>query len=225
MADSLRCAVMDWLKNFIQILLHLNEYLGQLIDTYGPWIYAILFVTIFCETGIVVTPFLPGDALLFAVGSLTTTGSSLNLPLVLILLTVASILGDSLNYWIGLHLGERLFHNPESRIFNRKYLERTHAFYEKHGVKTIILARFLPLIRTFAPFVAGMASMNYRKFLSFNIIGGVIWTFSVILAGHFFGQIPTVQKNFSLVILAIILISMIPPGIEVIRTWLTRSKI
>jgi membrane-associated protein len=205
--------------NFIDLLLHLNKYLDQLVLAYPTWIYGILFLIIFCETGLVITPFLPGDALLFTVGSLTTASGSLNLPLILILLTAAAILGDSLNYWIGARLGERLYRNPESRIFNPKHLEKTHAFYEKYGTKTIILARFLPLIRTFAPFVAGMGAMNYRKFATYNVIGAVVWVLSVVLAGHFFGQLPSVQKNFSIVVLAIILISMVPPSIEVFKAW------
>jgi membrane-associated protein len=210
--------------NPIHTLLHLNEYLPDWVQAYGPWIYAILFMIIFCETGLVITPFLPGDALLFTVGSLTTAEGPLSLPLILILLIVAGILGDSLNYWIGARLGERLYRNPKSRIFNPKHLEKTHAFYEKYGAKTIILARFLPLIRTFAPFVAGMGAMDYRKFVGYNVIGAVIWVLSVVLAGHYFGQIPSVQKNFSLVVLAIILISMLPPAIEIFKAWRERRS-
>jgi membrane-associated protein len=210
---------MDWLAKFVDIILHLNLYLGQVADTYGSWIYALLFLIIFSETGLVVTPFLPGDALLFTVGTLTAEQGPLNLPLILVLLTVAGILGHTVNYWIGQKLGQKLFNNPQSRIFKRKHLDQTHAFYERHGAKTIMLSRFLPLIRTFAPFVAGMGSMSYKKFFAYNVVGAFVWVFSVVLLGHFFGNIPYVQKNFSLVILAIIVISMIPPGLEIFRGW------
>ena len=215
---------MDWILKFLDIILHLNLYLAQFAGSYGPWIYALLFLIIFSETGLVVTPFLPGDALLFTVGTLTAEGGPLNLPLILVLLTAAGILGHTVNYWIGQKLGQKLFSNPQSRIFNRKHLDQTHAFYERHGAKTIMLSRFLPLIRTFAPFVAGMGSMSYKKFFAYNVVGAFVWVFSVVLLGHFFGNIPYVQKNYSLVILAIIIISMIPPGLEILRGWLGRSK-
>ena len=215
---------MDWIAKLLNILLHLNLYLGQVADSYGSWIYAILFLIIFSETGLVVTPFLPGDALLFAVGTLTAQNGPLNLPIILILLTVAGILGHVTNYWIGNSIGQRLFSNPRSRIFNHKHLEQTHAFYERHGAKTIVLSRFIPLIRTFAPFVAGMGSMSYRKFFAYNVIGAVVWVFGIVLLGHFFGNIPYVQKNYSLVILAIVVISMIPPTLEILRGFLARSK-
>jgi membrane-associated protein len=215
---------MDWIAQLLNILLHLNLYLGQVADSYGSWIYAILFLIIFSETGLVVTPFLPGDALLFTVGTLTAQNGPLNLPIILILLTVAGILGHTTNYWIGNSIGQRLFSNSRSRIFKRKHLEQTHAFYERHGAKTIMLSRFIPLIRTFAPFVAGMGSMSYRKFFAYNVIGAVVWVFGIVLLGHFFGNIPYVQKNFSLVILAIVVISMIPPALEILRGFLARSK-
>ena len=215
---------MDWIAKLLNILLHLNLYLGQVADSYGSWIYAILFLIIFSETGLVVTPFLPGDALLFTVGTLTAQNGPLNLPIILILLTVAGILGHTTNYWIGNSIGQRLFSNSRSRIFKRKHLEQTHAFYERHGAKTIMLSRFIPLIRTFAPFVAGMGSMSYRKFFAYNVIGAVVWVFGIVLLGHFFGNIPYVQKNFSLVILAIVVISMIPPTLEILRGFLARSK-
>lgn len=215
---------MEWIANPVEIILHLNLYLGQLADAYGPWIYALLFLIIFSETGLVVTPFLPGDALLFTVGTLTAEGGPLNVALILILLTVAGILGHTVNYWIGSAIGHKLFSNPKSRIFSRKHLDQTHAFYERHGAKTIMLSRFLPLIRTFAPFVAGMGSMSYKKFFAYNVLGAFVWVFGVVLIGHFFGNIPYVQKNYSLVILGIVIISMIPPGIEILRGWLGRSK-
>ena len=215
---------MEWLAKPIDIILHLNLYLGQLADSYGPWIYALLFLIIFSETGLVVTPFLPGDALLFTVGTLTAQSGPLNLALTLVLLTTAGILGHTVNYWIGSAIGHKLFSNPASRIFNRKHLDQTHAFYERHGAKTILLSRFLPLIRTFAPFVAGMGSMSYKKFFAYNVVGAFVWVFGIVLLGHFFGNIPYVQRNYSLVILGIVIISMIPPGFEILRGWLGRSK-
>ena len=215
---------MDWIAKPLDIILHLNLYLGQLADAYGSWIYALLFLIIFSETGLVVTPFLPGDALLFTVGTLTAEGGPLNLPLILTLLTVAGILGHTVNYWIGSAIGHKLFNNPKSRIFKRKHLDQTHAFYERHGAKTIMLSRFVPLIRTFAPFVAGMSLMSYKKFFAYNVVGAFVWVFGLGLIGHFFGNIPYVQKNYSLVILGIVIISMIPPGVEILRGWLGQSK-
>jgi membrane-associated protein len=215
---------MDWIAKPVDIILHLNLYLNQIAGAYGPWIYGLLFLIIFSETGLVITPFLPGDALLFAVGTLTAQNGPLNLLLILCLLTAAGILGHTVNYWIGSAIGHRLFANPESRFFKRKHLDQTHAFFERHGAKTIMLSRFLPLIRTFAPFVAGMSSMSYRRFLLYNVAGAVIWVFGVVLLGHFFGNLPYVQKNYSMVIFGIVLVSMIPPGIEVARGWIGRSK-
>ena len=215
---------MDWIAKLLNVILHLNLYLREVAEAYGSWIYAVLFLIIFAETGLVVTPFLPGDALLFTIGTLTAQDGPLNLPIILVLLTAAGILGHTTNYWIGNKIGEKLFSNPQSRIFNRKHLEQTHAFYERHGAKTIMLSRFIPLIRTFAPFVAGMGSMSYRKFFAYNVIGALVWVFGVVLLGHFFGNIPYVQKNFSLVILAIVVVSMIPPALEITRGVLGRSK-
>jgi membrane-associated protein len=215
---------MDWIAKLLNVILHLNLYLREVAEAYGSWIYAVLFLIIFAETGLVVTPFLPGDALLFTIGTLTAQNGPLNLPIILVLLTAAGILGHTTNYWIGNKVGEKLFSNPQSRIFNRKHLEQTHAFYERHGAKTIMISRFIPLIRTFAPFVAGMGSMSYRKFFAYNVIGALVWVFGVVLLGHFFGNIPYVQKNFSLVILAIVVVSMIPPALEVTRGVLGRSK-
>ena len=215
---------MDWLTNFFNFILHLNVSLRDVADSYGIWIYALLFLIIFAETGLVVTPFLPGDALLFTIGALTAQNGPLNLPAILFLLTVAGILGHTVNYWIGNKIGQKLFSNPQSRVFNRKHLEQTHAFFERHGAKTIMLSRFVPLIRTFAPFVAGMGSMSYRKFFAYNVIGAFVWVFGVVLIGHFFGNIPFVQKNFSVVILAIVVVSMIPAGLEIFRGWRASSK-
>ena len=213
---------MQW--NPIDLLLHLNDHLDQLALQIGGWSYLLLFLIIFCESGLVITPFLPGDALLFTVGALTATTKHFELYVVLILLPIAAFLGYTLNYWIGAAFGRKLFKRDDSRIFNRKYLNQTHAFYERHGGKTIALARYLPVIRTFAPFVAGMAAMHYRKFFLYNLLGGIFWVFSVVLIGHFFGGLPYVQHNFSLVIFGVIVISMIPPAIEFVRAWLAGSQ-
>jgi membrane-associated protein len=187
-----------------------------MIQTMGFWSYVIIFLIIFCETGLVVTPILPGDSLLFAIGTFAAIGS-FDIVMVLILLTIAAIAGDTVNYWIGNYLGPKVFHYEDSRFFKKRHLERTHQFYEKHGGKTIIIARFIPIIRTFAPFVAGIGSMTYRKFLSYNVVGGFFWIFSLTLAGYFFGNIPVVRENFSLVIVAIVVISVMPGVIEYLR--------
>jgi membrane-associated protein len=210
---------MDWTRQIIDFALHFNDHLGGLVDQFGIWIYLLLFLIVFSESGVVLTPFLPGDALLFTVGSLTAGTGKLNLFVVLVLLSIAAPLGGFVNYAVGAVFGEKLFVNPNARILNPKHLQQTHLFYEKHGAKAILLARYLPMIRTFAPFVAGMGRMNYAKFAAYNIAGGVVWVFLVVLLGHFFGGLPIVQKNFSLVILAIIVISMLPPTIEFVRAW------
>jgi membrane-associated protein len=207
---------MELLLKGIDILLHLDKYLDLMIQTMGIWSYVIIFLIIFCETGLVVTPILPGDSLLFAIGTFAAIGS-FDIAMVLMLLTIAAIAGDTVNYWIGNYLGPKVFHYEDSRFFKKKHLERTHQFYEKHGGKTIIIARFIPIIRTFAPFVAGIGSMTYRKFLSYNVVGGILWIFSLTLAGYFFGNIPVVRNNFSLVIMAIVVISVIPGVIEYFR--------
>ena len=208
---------MELIKKFIDLVLHLDQHLDTMIQTFGPWLYVILFLIIFCETGLVVTPILPGDSLLFAVGALTARPDGLNLGLVLCLLTVAAILGDTVNYWIGAKVGPKVFHKKESRWFNPKHLERTHAFYEKYGGKTIIIARFLPIIRTFAPFVAGIGRMTYPRFLLYNVVGGIAWICIFIVGGYFFGNLPVVKKNFSLVIILIIVVSVIPIIVEYLR--------
>ena len=207
---------MELLLKGMDILLHLDKYLDIMIQTMGLWSYVIIFVIIFCETGLVVTPVLPGDSLLFAIGTFAAIGS-FDLFAVTAVLTVAAIAGDTANYWIGHYLGPKVFHYEGSRFFNKQHLERTHQFYEKYGGKTIIIARFIPVIRTFAPFVAGIGSMTYRKFLAYNVVGGILWIFSLTLAGYFFGNIPVVRKNFSLVIMAIVVISCLPGVIEYLR--------
>lgn len=199
---------MDLLKQFIDVLLHLDKYLVALSEEYGVWLYAILFLIIFCETGLVVTPFLPGDSLLFAVGALASTGA-LDLWLIVLLLSVAAILGDTVNYFIGYKFGDYLVKH-QSKIIKKEYLDKTHDFYERYGGRTIVIARFVPIVRTFAPFVAGMGSMTYSHFITYNIVGGLVWIFSLSFLGFFFGELPIVKKNFSLVIFAIIFISILP---------------
>ncbi len=211
------------LYKFIDVVLHLDRHLNEWIILFGPWIYVILFAIIFAETGLVVTPFLPGDSLLFALGALTVTENAyLQLPLLCVVLVSAAILGDAVNYSIGKYAGHKLFANKKSKIFRQEYLDRTHRFYEKHGGKTIILARYVPIIRTFAPFVAGMGQMTYRKFALYNVIGAVLWVLSVTIAGAFFGNIPVVKRNFHVVIVVIILISVLPIVFEV---WKARREL
>jgi membrane-associated protein len=214
---------MELIRDLIDIVIHLYKHLYELCTAYGAWVYAILFVVVFCETGLVVTPFLPGDSLLFAVGSLAAIGA-LDFTTSVVLLITAAILGDTVNYWIGNYVGPKVFHYEHSRFLNREYLIRTHQFYEKHGGKTIIIARFLPVIRTFAPFVAGIGSMTYRRFLLFNVAGGVLWVLLFVPAGYFFGSVPIVKNNFSLVIIALVLIPGIPAVVEVIRMQLKRRR-
>jgi len=207
---------MEFISNVIDFVLHLDRHLSGLIQAYGFWTYLILFVVIFCETGLVVTPFLPGDSLIFAAGAFAAAGS-LRIVWLFLILTAAAVLGDTVNYWIGKKLGPKVFTKEKSRIFRKEYLDRTHRFYEKYGMETIILARFVPIVRTFAPFVAGIGRMSYGKFLSYNVIGGVAWTALFSFGGYFFGNIPFVKKNFSLVIIAIVLISFVPILWEYLR--------
>lgn len=201
----------------IDFILHIDVYLASMTASYGMWTYAILFLIVFAETGLIVTPFLPGDSLLFAAGALCTLGTIELLPL-MGLLIVAAVVGDAVNYAVGRTIGYKLFTSSTSKILNKKHLERTHAFYEKHGGRTIILARFIPIIRTFAPFVAGIGSMGYRQFVTYNIVGAVAWVSSFLLLGYYFGNQPFVKSNFTLVIGAIIVISVIPGVIELIRS-------
>jgi len=205
----------ELIRELIDFFLHLDQHLSQLISRYGTGTHLILFLIVFCETGLVITPFLPGDSLLFAAGTFAALGA-LDLWLLIGLLTAAAIIGDTVNYWVGSYIGPRAF-GGNVRFLKTEYLERTHAFYEKHGGKTIILARFIPIIRTFAPFVAGVGSMSYPKFLTYNVVGAVIWVGLFVLGGYFFGNIPTVRQNFTLVILAIIAISLLPMVIETVR--------
>jgi membrane-associated protein len=206
---------MEALRKLIDIALHLDRYLKDLVPEYGIWIYAILFLIVFCETGLVVTPILPGDSLLFAIGALAGAGA-LNLIGVQCTLLAAAFCGDNTNYWIGYFIGPKLF-KGQSRLLNRKYLDKTHAFYERYGGKTIIIARFVPIVRTFTPFVAGLGRMTYSRFLSFSIAGALLWVILVTLAGYFFGGLEIVKKNFSIVVLLIVFISILPALIEVLR--------
>jgi membrane-associated protein len=207
---------MEIVYRLLDFVLHLDKHLSSLIQTYGLWTYLILFVIIFLETGLVVTPFLPGDSLLFAAGTFAAAGA-LNVLWLFVALSAAAILGDTVNYWIGHFIGPKVFHQKKSRFFKKEYLERTHRFYEKYGAETIIIARFVPIIRTFAPFVAGIGRMSYWRFISYNVVGGIGWVALFIFGGYFFGNIPFVKRNLSLVIIVIIIISVIPAALEFYR--------
>jgi len=206
----------ELIRQLLDILLHLDRHLDTIIQQYGVWTYLILFLIIFCETGLVVTPILPGDSLLFAVGTFAARGA-LDLALVLLLLSVAAVAGDTVNYAIGYRVGPRIFRKEGVRFLNREYLDRTHRFYERHGAKTIVIARFVPIIRTFAPFVAGVGEMSYARFVTYNVAGGVGWIAALVLGGYLFGNIPVVRQNFTLVIFAIIVLSILPGVIEFLR--------
>ena len=202
-----------WLVNFI---LHIGEHLQELVNNYGNWIYAILFAIVFCETGLVVLPFLPGDSMLFAAGTIAAVGD-MNIFVLIGLLIVAAVLGDFVNFEIGKHFGQKLFSNPNSKIFKQSYLQKTHDYYERYGGRTIIIARFIPIVRTFAPFVGGMGNMNYAQFARYNIVGAVLWVVSFTTLGYFFGQLPFVKEHFSWIMIAIIVFSVVPMVIEIIR--------
>jgi membrane-associated protein len=207
---------MEMILKFFDMLLHLDKYIDLLIRDYGMWTYLIFFIIVFCETGLVVTPFLPGDSLLFVAGTFAALGS-LNLMWLLVILSAAAILGDTINYWIGNYIGPKVFQMQNSRVFRKEHLDRTHQFYEKYGPITIVIGRFIPIIRTFAPFLAGVGSMTYGKFLTYNVVGGILWIASFTLGGYFFGNLPFVRKNFTAVIIAIIIISVMPTVIEYMR--------
>jgi len=206
---------MDFLHQVVDLFLHLDKHLADIIGQYGGWTYAILFAVVFCETGLVVTPFLPGDSLLFAVGTFAGMGS-LDVRVVVPLLLLATFLGDNVNYFIGKKIGRRAF-SGELRFVKREYLTRTEAFYERHGPRTVILARFVPIVRTFAPFVAGIGAMPYRRFIGYSLAGAVLWVGLLVLSGYFFGTIPVVRDNFSIVVLAIIAISLMPVVVQFVR--------
>jgi len=207
---------MELLTGLLDLLLHLDEHLRALVQSYGTWVYAILFGIVFLETGLVVTPFLPGDSLLFVGGTLAAAGE-LNVHLLALLLTAAAIIGDSVNYAIGRYIGPRVFHFEDSRFFKKAHLEKTHAYFERHGGKTIVIARFIPIVRTYAPFVAGVGQMEYSRFVAFNVSGAILWVVSLTYAGFFFGNLPFVKDNLTLIILAIIIVSIMPAVIEVWR--------
>lgn len=213
---------MEYIKLAFDFLLHIDKYLSVIIQDFGAWSYLILFVVIFIETGLVVTPFLPGDSLLFAAGAFAAVGA-FNPILLFVLMAIAAIAGDTANYWIGHKIGPRVF-SGEVKFLKKEYLDKTQAFYEKHGGKTILLARFIPIIRTFAPFVAGVGKMRYGYFISYNIIGGIVWTGLCTFVGYFFGNLPIVKENFSLVIIAIVVISVLPAVWEVAKAKIDEKK-
>lgn len=213
---------MNIIVQIIEFILHLDKYLGQVIQDYGTWTFLLMFIVIFMETGFVVTPFLPGDSLIFAAGAFAGLGY-LHIGVLYVVLAAAAIAGDTANYWIGHYIGPKAF-SGNIRFLKKEYLDRTHAFYEKHGGKTIIVARFIPIIRTFAPFVAGIGAMTYPKFIAYNVIGGLAWVALFSFLGYFFGNLPIVQQNFTFVILVIIFISVLPAIIEVIRGRQERRK-
>ena len=207
---------MDLLTLIVDFILHVDVHLQELMNNYGLWVYGILFLIIFSETGLVVTPFLPGDSLLFAAGAISALGN-MNIHLMVVILLAAAILGDAVNFAIGKYFGEKLFSNPNSKVFKQEYLEKTHKFYEKYGGKTIIISRFVPIVRTFAPFVAGMGNMHYGRFLQYNVIGAVLWVVSLSYAGYFFGDLPFVKNNFGMVVIGIIVVSVLPMVFEIVR--------
>ncbi len=221
--------IVEFIQSLIDLFLHIDEHLAEIIAQYGTWTYALLFAIIFMETGLVVTPFLPGDSLLFAAGTFASEalGSPLNVWVLFVLLFAAAIIGDTVNYWIGNRFGLRLFNTSNvllNKVLKPEYLERTEKFYEKHGGKTIVLARFVPIVRTFAPFVAGIGSMSYRHFITYNVLGGFIWTSLFIFAGYFFGNTEFVKRNFEFVIIAIIAISVLPMVIEYVRDRMQKRQ-
>jgi membrane-associated protein len=207
---------MEHITQFIDLFLHLDKYLSDIIQSYGSLTYFILFLIIFCETGLVVLPFLPGDSLLFAAGAFAAKGD-MNVGILMLILCIAAVAGDSVNYEIGRLLAPKIAKQEKNRFFNKAHIEKTHQFYEKYGAKTIIIARFIPIIRTFAPFVAGIGDMGYKKFLHYNVIGGVAWVSLCLFGGYLFGNIPAVKHHFTLVILGIVAVSILPAVVEVIR--------
>lgn len=207
---------MDLLRTLMDYIIHVDVHLGALIQACGLWTYLALFLIIFCETGLVVTPVLPGDSLLFAAGAFAAKGA-LDVQWLTVLLVLAAVAGDTANYWIGHAVGPRLFHDGARRFFKREHLERTHRFYERHGGKAIVLARFIPIVRTFAPFVAGIGQMTYRRFLAYNVVGGIVWITLFVFGGYWFGNLPVVERHFTLVVLAIVFLSVLPALIELLR--------
>jgi membrane-associated protein len=210
---------MDLMNTLLQIVLHIDTFIDAQVGIWGLWMYVVLFVVIFCETGLVVTPFLPGDSLLFAAAAVAArANNTLNIWVLLAVMIAAAVLGDTANYWIGAKLGPALLKNPNSKILRKEYLDRTHAFFDRYGGKAIILGRFVPFVRTFAPFLAGVGGMHYRRFIEFNFTGGVAWVGLFLGAGYFFGRIPAVEKNLTLVLVAVVIVTTIPIVIEYVRT-------
>lgn len=207
---------MELVAQFFDVVLHLDRHLPVIVAQYGTWIYLILFAIVFCETGLVVTPFLPGDSLLFVAGAIAA-GGAMDVHALFAVLVVASFSGDNTNYWIGRYIGMRLFRRPDSRVFNPRHVERTQAFYERHGGKTVTIARFMPIVRTFAPFVAGMGRMVYLRFLFFSFAGAILWIGSLTYAGYYFGNLPFVRQNFTLVVIGIVILSIMPGVVEFLR--------
>jgi membrane-associated protein len=215
---------MDWIHSALDVFLHLDQHLNLWAGTLGPWLYVVLFLVLFCETGLVVTPLLPGDSLLFAVGALVSIeGSPIRLPVVLLLLWLAAVLGDAVNYAVGHFLGPKVFSSPRSWLLNPDHIRRTQEFYAKHGGKTIFLARFVPIVRTFAPFIAGIGEMSYPRFAMWNVTGGFVWVFALVFAGYWFGRIPIVRDNFETVVLGIVAISLMPLVFEWLRSRRARG--
>lgn len=214
---------MEIIKQLLDFVLHLDKHLDSIITTFGSWTYVLLFAVIFCETGLVITPFLPGDSFLFALGTLSALGS-IDIYILIPLLIIAAVVGDNLNYFIGRRIGSKVFYLENSRFLNKEYLQKTHEYYEKYGGKTLIFARFMPFVRTFAPFVAGVGNMTYIKFLTFSIAGGVAWISSLTLIGYFFGNIPVVKNSFSIVIVSILVISVVPGIYEFVRMKYGKQK-
>ncbi|MDQ5988671.1 MAG: Protein DedA [Syntrophus sp. SKADARSKE-3] len=207
---------MDIILKFIDLFVHLDKYISTVLQMFGGWTYLIVFLVIFCETGLVVTPILPGDSLLFGLGTFAAKGD-LDPWLLVMILSLAAIIGDTVNYAIGKYIGPKVFQRANGYLFKKEYLDRTHEFYERHGGKTIIIARFVPIIRTFAPFVAGIGNMTYGRFISYNVIGGIAWVMTFVLGGYYFGNLHFVKQNFTLVIIAIIIVSIMPGIVEYIR--------
>jgi len=213
---------MELLAALWDLAVNLDDHLAAFIAEHGAWVYGLLFLIVFCETGLVVTPFLPGDSLLFVVGALAAAGG-MDIVLVMALLIAAALCGDNVNYWIGRWAGPKVFRAEDSRWFNRKHLDRTHAFYERHGGKAIIIARFVPIVRTYVPFVAGIGTMPYAKFLAFSVVGALVWVVSLTQAGYWFGNIPLVKDNLAIVIVVIVAISVMPIALEFLRAWRRRA--
>lgn len=212
---------MDLIHFLIDFILHIDTHLAALVAEYGAWVYAILFLIIFCETGLVVTPFLPGDSLLFVVGAMAATGA-MDISTATATLLAAAIIGDNVNYWVGRSVGKRVFSWKNSRFFNRESFDKTHAFFEKHGAKALVMARFVAIFRTFMPFTAGVAAMTYRRFLMIDILGGTLWVLSLTQLGYWFGNFPIVKNNLELVLLGIIVVSLIPAALALVQRWRSR---